>query len=156
LNDFPEAKLYLIFSEDTLKEQVVSFIEQNLPLRDSVKLIGSINHKEICNYYNSADYFVLGSHYEGSGFSLVEAISCGVIPIVTDIPAFRMITNRGAIGVLWKCGDTDSFYNNAKEIIQKPIVIESKKALDFFSDNLSYTAIGKKAKAFYESMMRHQ
>lgn len=156
LNDFPEAKLYLIFSEDTLKEQVVSFIEQNLPLRDSVKLIGSINHKEICNYYNSADYFVLGSHYEGSGFSLVEAMSCGVIPIVTDIPAFRMITNGGKIGGLWKCGDADSFYNIAKKIIQKPIKVESKKALDFFSDNLSYTAIGKKAKAFYESLMRHQ
>ncbi len=51
-------------------------------------------------YYNSADYFVLGSHYEGSGFSLVEAMSCGVIPIVTDIPSFRMMTNNGKIGTL--------------------------------------------------------
>jgi glycosyltransferase involved in cell wall biosynthesis len=99
---------------------------------------------------------MLGSHFEGSGYSLVEAMSCGVVPIVTDIPAFRMITNRGTIGALWKCGDADSFYNNAKEIIQKPIEIESKKALDFFSDNLSFSAIGKKAKVFYESLMGHQ
>jgi glycosyltransferase involved in cell wall biosynthesis len=156
LNDFPEAKLYMIFSEDTLKEQVESFIGKNLLLRDSVKLIGFINHKEICNYYNSADYFILGSHYEGSGYSLVEAMSCGVVPIVTDIPAFRMITNRGEIGALWKCGEPESFNKSAMEIINKPLEVESKKTLDYFSKNLSFTAIGKKSKAFYESLMRHQ
>ncbi len=153
LDDFPEAKLYMIYSEDKLKEQVKSFIEQNLPLRDSVKLIGFINHKDICNYYNSADYFVLGSHYEGSGYSLVEAMSCGVIPVVTDIPAFRAITNTGQIGGLWKRGDADSFYNIAKETLYKPWEVESKKTLDLFSDNLSFPAIARKAKMFYESLI---
>ncbi len=156
LSDYPESKLYMIYSEDKLKEQVESFIEQNLLLKDAVKLIGFINHKDMCNYYNSADYFVLGSHYEGSGYSLVEAMSCGVFPIVTDIPAFRMITGRGQIGSLWKCGDSESFYKNAKEIINKPLEDESKKTLDYFSNNLSFTAIGKKAKTFYESLMSHQ
>jgi glycosyltransferase involved in cell wall biosynthesis len=96
---------------------------------------------------------VLGSHYEGSGFSLVEAMSCGVIPIVTDIPSFRMITNNGKIGALWSCNDAYSFYKNAKEIINKAFEVESEKALDFFSDNLSFPAITRKAKMFYESLI---
>jgi len=152
LHDFPEAKLYMIYSEDKLKQQVLSFISQNNMLENSVRLLGFINHQEICDYYNSADYFVLGSHYEGSGFSMVEAMSCGVVPIVTDIPSFRMITNKGQIGALWKCGDANSFYNNAKEIIQNPLQVESKKALDFFSYNLSFPAIAKKAKMIYQSL----
>ncbi|MDH3269443.1 MAG: glycosyltransferase family 4 protein, partial [Ignavibacteria bacterium] len=156
LNDFPEAKLYMIYSEDKLKDQVKSFIEQNLPLGDSVKLIGFINHKDVYNYYNSADYFVIGSHYEGSGYSLVEAMSCGVVPIVTDIPAFRMITCRGQIGAIWKCGDSESFYINAKEIINKPLEAESKKTLDLFYENLSHQAIAKKAKIFYECLIVNQ
>jgi glycosyltransferase involved in cell wall biosynthesis len=156
LNDFPEARLYMIFSEDQLKQQVSSFIEQNSLLKQSVKLLGFIDYKNMESYYNSADYFVLGSHYEGSGYSLVEAMSCGVVPIVTDIPSFRMMTNAANIGALWKCGDAESFYKNAKEIINKPLEDESKKTLDYFSNNLSFTAIGKKAKTFYESLMSHQ
>ncbi len=155
LNDFPEARLYMVFSDDQLKQQVLSVIEQNSILKKSVTLPGFINHKEIDSYYNSADYFVLGSHYEGSGFSLVEAMSCGVVPIVTDIPSFRMITNKGQIGGLWKCGDADSFYNIAKKNIIKPLEVESKKCVDYFSDNLSFPAIAKKAKMFYESLVNN-
>ncbi|MBT8379540.1 MAG: glycosyltransferase family 4 protein [Ignavibacteria bacterium] len=153
LRDFPDASLYMIYSEEKLKQQVLSYINQNEFLKNSVRLLGFINYKDICDYYNSADYFVLGSHYEGSGYSLVEAMSCGIIPIVTNIPSFRMITNKGQIGALWNCGDAESFYNKAKEIIQKPLEVESKKALDYFSNNLSYPAIGKKAKNFYESLI---
>ncbi|MGB5531206.1 MAG: glycosyltransferase family 4 protein [Ignavibacteriaceae bacterium] len=153
LLDFPDARLYMIYSKDQLKQQVSSFIEKNALLKKSVRLLGFIDYKDIDQYYNSADYFVMGSLYEGSGYSLVEAMSCGVVPIVTDIPSFRMMTNKGQIGALWKCGDAKSFYNKAKEIIQKPLEVESKKSLNFFYDNLSSPAIGEKAKLFYESLI---
>jgi len=153
LTDFPEAKLYMIYSDEDLKQQVLSFINQNSLLKNSVELIGFVEHKKISYYYNSADYFVLGSRYEGSGFSLVEAMSCGVVPIVTDIPSFRMITNNGQIGSLWQSGEANSFYESAKKMLDNPLDLELKKALDYFANNLSYPAIGKKAKNFYESLI---
>ena len=153
LTNFPDAKLYMIYSEDKFKQQVVSFINQNKLLKNNVNLIGYVNHNHISDYYNSADYFVLGSHYEGSGFSLVEAMSCGVVPIVTDIPSFRMITNYGQIGILWQSGEANSFYESAKKMLNNPLDVELKKTLEYFSDNLSYPAIGKKAKNFYESLI---
>jgi len=153
LNDFPEARLYMIFSEDQLKQQVSSLTEQNSLLKQSVKLLGFIDHKEIDYYYNSADYFVLGSHYEGSGYSLVEAMSCGVVPIVTDIPSFRMMTGNGKISALWKPGDADSFYKNAKILFERPIKLELEKTINHFNENLSFPSIGRRAKIFYESLM---
>ncbi|NWF51318.1 MAG: glycosyltransferase family 4 protein [Ignavibacteriaceae bacterium] len=153
LNEYPNAKLYLIFSESELEHKIHLFIEQNSVLKNNVKLLGFIEHRDICVYYNSADYFVLGSHYEGSGFSLVEAMSCGVIPLVTDIPSFRMMTDNGNIGALWKCGDPDSFYEKAKVLLKKSIAVEMKKTLSYFTGNLSYTAIGVKARQFYESLI---
>lgn len=155
LNDFPKAKLYMIYSEDKLKRHALSFIEQNSELKESVVLLGFINYEIIENYYNSADYFVLGSHYEGSGYSLVEAMSCGVVPIVTDIPSFRTITDKGKIGGLWKSSDAESFYKKAKEIISKPYDVESKKTLEFFTNNLSFYSIAKKAKMFYQSLLEN-
>jgi glycosyltransferase involved in cell wall biosynthesis len=153
LNNFSDAKLYMIYNEDDLKQKILTFIEQNPVMKKSVKLLGFINHSDLGDYYNSSDYFVLGSHYEGSGFSLVEAMSCGVVPIVTDIPSFRMMTSNGQIGGLWKCGDAESFYICAKLILSQPVENESKKSLTFFSEHLSYPAIGKKAKEFYESLI---
>ena len=153
LQNFPEAKLYMIYSEDKLKQQVLSFIHKNSLLVNAVKLLGFISHDEISDYYNSADYFVLGSHYEGSGYSLVEAMSCGVIPIVTSIPSFRMMTNNGQLGRLWNCDNADSFAQNAGIILNKSIEIESKKTLDYFTENLSYPAIALRAKNFYESLI---
>lgn len=153
LNDYPEAKLYMIFSEDNLKKHVLEFISQNSALKDSVILIGFLDHHLLHDYYNSADYFVLGSHYEGSGYSVVEAMSCGVVPIVTDIPSFRMITNNGKTGVLWKAGDSESLYSNAKNILEKDLNTESIKVLNQFNNNLSYSAIAEKAKIFYDSIL---
>jgi len=152
LTDFPEARLYMIYSEEKLKQQVISYINQDKLLKNTVNLIGFVNHNNISDYYNSADYFVLGSHYEGSGYSLVEAMSCGVVPIVTNIPSFRMITNQGQIGGLWKIENADSFYTTSKGVLSKSLEVESQKSSTFFSENLSYSAIAKKAKIFYESL----
>ena len=153
LQDFPDAKLYMIYSEESLKHHVLSFIEINMLLKESVTLIGLVDHKIIDDYYNSADYFVLGSYYEGSGFSLVEAMSCGVIPIVTDISSFRMMTNGGKIGALWRPGDADSFYENTKLLFERSIKMESEKTIDYFNSNLSFPTIGRKAKNFYKSLI---
>jgi glycosyltransferase involved in cell wall biosynthesis len=35
----------------------------------------------------------------------MEAVACGVTPVLTDIPAFRALTGGGRIGHLWPCGD---------------------------------------------------
>jgi glycosyltransferase involved in cell wall biosynthesis len=153
LNDYPEVKLYMIFSEEKLKQQVLKFINHYSSLQDSVTLIGFVDHQHLKDYYNSSDYFILGSHYEGSGYSVVEAMSCGVVPIVTDIPSFRMITNNGKVGALWKAGDSKSLYTNVKTILGKDLNTESMNALNQFNNNLSYSAIGEKAKIFYNSLL---
>jgi len=44
-------------------------MEGSAILNNKVHLLGKIAHSEIEQYYNSADYFVLGSHYEGSGYA---------------------------------------------------------------------------------------
>ena len=59
--------------------------------------------------YAGADLFVLGSHHEGSGFALIEALASSVVPVVTDIPTFRVLTRNGALGALWAPGDARAF-----------------------------------------------
>lgn len=156
LNDFPKARLFMIYSEKDLEQEVLLLINSESRLKDSVKLLGMIDHSAIKDYYNSADYFVLGSHYEGSGYSLIEAIACGVIPIVTDIPSFKTIISSGKTGGLWKTGNAESFYQAAKKIMALPLSSESEKAAALFKANLSYETISRNAKELYERLLNER
>jgi len=119
-------------------------------LKLKVKLLGEIAHHEIRNYYNSADYFVSGSHYEGSGYALSEALRCGCIPIVTDIPSFRMMTQNGKLGALWEPGNKHSFSHAAGRAIGKPLKEEAERCIDFFTKHLSFDAIAEQAIRHYQ------
>jgi glycosyltransferase involved in cell wall biosynthesis len=150
LQQFPQARLYMIYNEDQLIDTVKEKISSSSILKSNVQLLGAIPHREIQAYYNSADYFVLGSHYEGSGYALSEALRCGCVPIVTDIPSFSMMTNEGRLGALWKCDDAGSFAEAAKSAMAKPLQEEGKKCIDYFNQALSFDAIARTALSYYK------
>jgi len=74
-------------------------------LSDRVRLLGSVEHGRLAAFYSAADLFVLGSHHEGSGYALIEALACGCVPVVTDVPPFRRHHGDGSVGALWPVGD---------------------------------------------------
>lgn len=154
LEKYPEAKLYMAYSDDQLANAVKKRIDGSPMLKENVFLFGNIPHKEIKMYYNSADYFVLGSHYEGSGYALSEALRCGCIPIITDIPSFRMMTNNGRLGALWEPGNSDSFVKAATLAIGKPRNKEASACIDFYKECLSFDAIAGIAMQHYQKMIR--
>ena len=116
-------------------------------------MLGKIPHQEIQNYYDSADYFVLGSHYEGSGYALSEALRCGCVPIVTDIPSFRMMTKNGKLGALWEPGKKLSFIQAANRAMDKPLKEEAAACVDFFKKALSFDAIAGQAKKHFQKII---
>ena len=60
-----------------------------------------IVQSELEKIYNQHQFFILGSHYEGSGYALLEAMACGCIPIVTNIPSYKFMTNNGDCALLF-------------------------------------------------------
>jgi len=150
---YPEARLYMLYSSGKLLNEVKAKIGRNEDLQQSVILIGKVVHEQMEMYYNSADYFVLGSHAEGSGYSLSEAMACGCIPIVTDIPSFRMMTDDGNLGALWQTGNKDSFIEAATRAMNKSIIDESKACRDFYNQNLSFDAIAESSILHYERII---
>src|SRR4029078_9493087 len=88
----PLASLYMGHGGDRLLYEVKKKIENSEVLNKQVHLLGKIDRQTIEMYYNSSDFFVSGSHYEASVYALSEALRCGCIPIVTNIPTFQMMT----------------------------------------------------------------
>lgn len=99
----PEARLAMIFQGGTLEDDVRGIVHRSLPLQLSVRLLGAVPHAAIGDYLGAADLFLSASRHEGSGYALLEAVACGVTPVVTDIPPHLAIT--GGTGESWPVGD---------------------------------------------------
>jgi glycosyltransferase involved in cell wall biosynthesis len=152
-SQYPDAALYMIYSEEKLLEEAKKKIYDSEILNAKVQLLGKIQHKEIEAYYHSSDYFALGSHYEGSGYALSEALRCGCVPIITNIPSFRMMTNNGQLGALWQPGDKDSFVEAATIAMDKALKHEAEACIKFFQENLSFDAIANVAIDHYRKVI---
>ena len=149
----PDLKLYCCFASAPLLRAVQGRIKTDPILRDRVHLLGRVSHDRVELLMRAADLFVLGSRREGSGYSLMEALACGLPPVVTDIPSFRMLTGGGRAGGLWQCGNARAL----SEALQANW-IGSSSALrtsvrSHFDQELSFHALGIKLRAMYENAL---
>jgi glycosyltransferase involved in cell wall biosynthesis len=139
----PSAKLYMIYQSEELLPQVKELLSINGAMQQ-IELVGAVPHHELQAWYNSADFIVAGSHYEGSGIAVCEAMSCGCIPLLTDIPSFNTMTGGGNCGLLYEPGNDKELLSI---LLQTPAMDKSKerkKVLDQFNRQLSFEAITKK------------
>ena len=95
------------YSSAPLLGQVRRGIYDYEVLSSRVTLLGEQPHERIGELMGSADLLLQGSRREGSGFAVVDALACGLPPVVTDIPSFRYLTDNGRIGALFRTGDAE-------------------------------------------------
>lgn len=139
----PEARLYFIYQQDDLLPEVQDLIEQSRSKKNII-LVGKKTNEELEAWYNSADYILSSSYNESGGVAVSEAMSCGCIPILTNIPSFRKMTGAGLCGMLYEAGDTAALLACLIKTKQVDIEKEKEKVLKQFMHELSYEAIGKK------------
>jgi glycosyltransferase involved in cell wall biosynthesis len=135
-----EARLYMIFQADDLLREVKELITST-GIGSSVILVGEKSHQEMADWYSAADFFISGSHREGSGYALVEAMRCGCLPVVTQIPSFQKITGNGSYGLLFKPGDADELLSRLLELEALPQKNWSARIVSYAQQELSFEAI---------------
>jgi glycosyltransferase involved in cell wall biosynthesis len=146
------ATLTFIYQQAHLEPRLRTFVEADEALRRSVTLRGFVPHGQLAEAYAEADLFVLGSHHEGSGYAVLEALACGVPPVVTDIPAFRWLTAGGTVGALWTAGDSESCCAALTRAAARPLDAQREACRQRFDGQFSWDAIGRRACAIYEEL----
>jgi glycosyltransferase involved in cell wall biosynthesis len=84
-------------------------------LNESITTPGIITQEKLPMYYRAADLYVSASHCDGSSVSLLEALSCGLPALVSDIPANLEWVSQGKTGWLFPDGDHHAL---AKEMVR--------------------------------------
>ena len=156
LADFPEAHLHMAFRSDELLPEVRERLAASPRLARAVTLLGPLPHDALVAHLRGADLFVQGSRHEGSGYGLVDALACGVVPVVTDIPSFRMILGpQGSdeLGALWSHGDEDTLVGGLRRTLARPLARQKEAARRRFDEALSWPAVGRVSRAAYEDLV---
>jgi glycosyltransferase involved in cell wall biosynthesis len=152
----PRLRLYCCFGEAPLLRAVQDRIARDPHLRQRVQLLGRVPHERIEQLMRAADLFVLGSHREGSGYSLIEALACGLPPVVTDIASFRSLTGAGAVGKLWPCDDPQALGEALRSMAARADSETRCAVRAHFERELSFDALGRRLGAMYQDVLRRR
>ncbi len=76
----------------------------SLGVADRVHIHPPVPARQMHRWYRAADVLLSTSRHEGSNYSLIEALTHGCPPAVTDIPSHRSITRD--LAPRFACGDS--------------------------------------------------
>lgn len=154
LGEQPEARLYMAYRSAEMLSEVRRRIASSRSLERAVELLGQVPYESMERIFNSADFLLQGSTYEGSGLAVADALACGVVPVVTDIPSFRYMTGQGAVGALWRPGDEDALVAAMRKVLARAIEPQRDAACEHFRRHLGSAAVGRRAVAAYRELSR--
>jgi glycosyltransferase involved in cell wall biosynthesis len=146
----PDARLAMVYSAEDLLSAVQRWLADHPQIAERVRLLGRMPHDCLEAFYNSADFFLLGSDYDGgSGYSVLEALSCGSVPVITDIPSFRAVTAGGEYGGLWPVGDAGALAAMLLDRYGRLTPTTRERTRAYFDERLSFPAVGRQAMDAY-------
>lgn len=99
LKEIPEAKLILKNYQGEEFNKIYNLVEK-LRIKDAVRFVGKVDYKEMAKYYRSSDVFVSVPSCDSTSISMLEAMACGVVPVVSDLPASKEWIKDGENGFI--------------------------------------------------------
>jgi glycosyltransferase involved in cell wall biosynthesis len=124
--------------------------------------------QEVYELLQSGDIFISPSVFEGYGIALLESMSCGLVPVIYQLPIGVYSNLPGDVGFSINPGDKESIVeaittldrdrpllntmgNNAIRLVSEHYNIDStaKKYLNFFKENKVYKTEKKKGNKNY-------
>ncbi|SEJ18122.1 glycosyltransferase family 4 protein [Frateuria terrea] len=148
----PGLQLWCAYGRAPMMARLRARIERDPWLAGRVHLLGQVPHARIETLMQAADLFVSASRREGSGYSAIEAIACGTVPVLTDIPAFRALAGDARIGRLWPCGDARALADALVAATLEQMPAEQVRA--HFDATLSFTAVGGRWREAYLQLLQ--
>jgi glycosyltransferase involved in cell wall biosynthesis len=109
-----------------------------LQLKHPISFLGTVPNQALPQELNQASIFVLPSFYEGQPKVLLEAMSCGLAVIGTDVEGIRDLIEHGETG--WLCQvDAESIREAIQYLLTNPDLCRQlgKNARTFVLNNFS-------------------
>ena len=150
----PDPQLWCAFRGRGLLAEVEARVAGAPALAGRVHLLGEQPRDQVELLLCAADFLLQGSHREGSGYVVLEALACGTTPIVTSIPPFRALTGGGRVGGLFPPGDVEALASALVEWAVKDRDVLRRDVRRHFDEHLSFDVLGQRLVDVYGLLAR--
>lgn len=143
----------LIAGEGDFKSVIIEEVEK-LNIKDDVVFTGMLEEKELVSFLQSLSIYVHASFGETMSTAIMQAMSCGLPIIASNVNGINNMINDSVNGVLVPLMDSDKLYEAMLMCLTKPEIsykIASnsyRTALEKYSNNLMF----KKYKDLFTSV----
>ena len=136
-------------------EAELRHLARRLHLERRVHFLGFV--PDVLRWMQAADGFVLSSHWEGLPMALLEAASCALPVVASDLPSVREIVDDGHTGQLTPSGDSAAFARALAEVMNTPSAERSamgQRARQSVIARYSLESVLDRWEALFYSLMR--
>ncbi|MGC9048890.1 MAG: glycosyltransferase family 4 protein [Patescibacteria group bacterium] len=142
----------LIVGEGNLQPKYKK-LAHNLGIGERVIFAGRVPDKELPDYYNLSDIFILPSIDKSEAFGLVllEAMACTKPIIVSDLPGPRTLVRENINGLLFKIGDSDDMAQKIKFLLENENLIQEwgRAGREIVEQNYSWSIVCQRIDKLY-------
>ena len=119
-----------------------------------IEIITKVDNDSLCHYYNCSKVYMIPSLYEGNPKTLLEAMSCGLIVMGSNVHGIKEVINHGETGFLFDF-DANITDNNPAQYFEenKETNTIKKNARKYITKNNSLATIVEKETKVYELIM---
>jgi len=133
-------------------------LAKRLGVSEYVRFVGLVPHAEIAKYLAAADIYVSTCFVDTTSVSLLEAMACGLAPIVTDIPGNREWIRNGENGLLFPPKNPMGLAEKAIQLIENEDLRKSfgKKCFQIVKQKASWEDCVSKMERVYQPLLREK
>lgn len=141
---------YLLMIGDGPERSMAESLVDELALRDRVIFLG--NQEHIVDILPYGDLFLLPSQHESFGLAALEAMSCGVPVIASDVEGLPEVVRHGVVGYLAPLGDIETMSKYGVEILSTPLLAEdfARAARKHVENSFGESTMIDRYEEFYE------
>lgn len=143
----PLARLHVYALTEALRRECEALVAALPTLAGRVRFHPAWPRARMNELYSAADLLLQSSRREWSSLTVMEALACGCLPVLSAIPAFRALTDEGRVGALFPVGRPDLLARAAVALGPGERCAQAPSAMRRFEEALSFEALAERIEA---------
>ncbi len=146
-------KLYLLLVGDGILITELTNLHNSLNLQNSIIFTGKVDN--VHEFLQASDVFVSATTGEGMSNALLEAMSCGLASIITNIPANLTVFGNTKSWLLFAPNNITELSNNIQSLANNSEQIKQfgNSARKRVLDNFNLDIVTKKYVSYYKKLL---
>jgi len=145
---------FIIKGVGPLKNQLRNLVDES-GVQKYVRFVGLVPHPEVAQYLTASDIYVSTPFIDSTSVSLLEAMACGVAPIVTDIPGNREWIKEGINGLLFQPKNYTALAEKIIQLIENDNTRKrfGERCISIVKQRASWEKCVNKMETIYQSLL---